>query len=103
MGRFTLRGEIVDSKCFLGVRKPGHLKPHKACAIRCIRGGITPVLCVRDAAGRALYLMLAGPDGRAINREVLPYVAEPVEVAGEVVRADSLLILKTDPATIRRL
>lgn len=103
MGRFTLRGEIVDSKCFLGVMKPGHLKPHKACAIRCISGGITPVLCVRDAAGRALYLMLAGPDGRAINREVLPYVAEPVEVAGEVERADSLLILKTDPATIRRL
>ena len=40
LGAVTLTGEIVDSKCFLGVMNPGNLKPHKACAIRCISGGI---------------------------------------------------------------
>lgn len=102
LGDFTLRGEIVDSKCYLGVMKPGNLKPHKACAIRCISGGITPVLCVRDAAGQAAYLMLAGADGRAVNREVLDFVAEPVEITGAVERRDNLLVLKADPATYRR-
>src|SRR5438876_8206878 len=36
LGKQTLTGEIVDSKCFLGVMNPGQLTPHRACAIRCI-------------------------------------------------------------------
>ena len=32
LGIQTLRGEIVDSKCYLGVMKPGRGKPHRACA-----------------------------------------------------------------------
>lgn len=103
VGAFTLRGEIVDSKCYLGVMKPGNLKPHKACAIRCLSGGITPVLCVRDAAGTAYYFTLAGADGRPIGREVLSFVAEPIEITGLVERRDDTLILKAEPATFRRL
>jgi len=102
LGEFTLQGEIVDSKCFLGVMKPGNLKPHKSCAIRCISGGITPLLCVRDEQGNALYLILAGKNGEAINQDVIPFVAEPVEISGYVERTDSLLLIKTDPANIRR-
>ena len=34
LGTFTLAGEIVDSKCFLGVMNPGNHKPHRACATR---------------------------------------------------------------------
>lgn len=103
LGRRTLRGEIVDSKCHLGVMKPGRGKPHRACAILCIRGGIPPLLRVEDRAGAVSYLLLVGPDGRSINREVLDYVADPVEVTGEVVRSGSLLVLYADPADIRRL
>ncbi len=103
LGTFTLRGEIVDSKCYLGVMKPGELKPHKACAIRCISGGCTPVLVVRDAGGLAAYFMLAGADGRAVNREVLGMVAEPLEITGVVERQDNLLVLKAEPGTYRRL
>ncbi len=103
LGVFTLRGEIVDSKCYLGVMKPGNLKPHKACAIRCIRGGITPVLCVRDESGNAMYVMLAGKNGQPINAEVIPFVAEPVEVTGPIERRDDLLLMNTDPDAIRRL
>src|SRR5947199_5941173 len=47
LGKQTLVGEIVDSKCFLGAMNPGHLTPHRACAIRRIRGGVPLVLRVR--------------------------------------------------------
>src|SRR5580765_8468384 len=54
LGEQTLIGEIVDSKCYLGVMNPGELTPHRACAIRCISGGIPPVLLVRQSNGLAL-------------------------------------------------
>jgi hypothetical protein len=41
-GEFTLRGEIVDTKCFLGVMNPGQGKVHRDCAARCLSGGIPP-------------------------------------------------------------
>jgi len=103
LGEFTLRGEIVDSKCYLGVMKPGNLKPHKSCAIRCISGGITPVLCVRDDSGNAMYVMLAGKSGQPINSEVIPFVAESIEITGSIERRDDLLIMNIDPSAIRRL
>lgn len=103
LGTHTLVGEIVDSKCFLGIMNPGNLKPHRACASLCIRGGIPPVLAVRDRAGRATYLMLQGPNGRSVNEDVLDKIAEPVEITGEVVRYDNLFVLKADPASYARL
>ena len=51
LGVATLRGEIVDSKCYLGAMKPGDQKTHKACATLCIRGGIPPVLVERLPGG----------------------------------------------------
>jgi hypothetical protein len=103
LGIHTLVGEIVDSKCYLGVMKPGHLKPHRSCAIRCISGGVPPVLLVRDENGLAEYFLLTGADGRTLNQEILPLVAEPIEVTGQVERHDNLLVLKADPATYRRV
>jgi hypothetical protein len=103
LGRQTLKGEIVDSKCFLGVMNPGQLLPHRACAIRCISGGIPPVLLVRDAEGAANYLLLVSADGKPVNQEVLDFVAEPVQITGEVERQGELLILRADPKTILRI
>ena len=48
----TLSGEIVDSKCFMGVMKPGEGKVHRACAAMCIAGGIPPVLVVEKSDGK---------------------------------------------------
>ncbi|MFZ0827640.1 MAG: hypothetical protein WAO02_09485 [Verrucomicrobiia bacterium] len=103
LGRQTLVGEIVDSKCFLGVMNPGQLTPHRACAIRCISGGVPPVLLVRQKDGPAIYLLLVSADGRPVNRQVLDLVAEPLEITGEVERQGELLILRADPATYCRL
>ncbi|MBI5385605.1 MAG: hypothetical protein HZA90_13080 [Verrucomicrobia bacterium] len=103
LGEQTLIGEIVDSKCYLGVMNPGQLTPHRACAIRCISGGIPPVLLVRQTNGPALYFLLVSSDGRPVNKQVLNLVAEPVQITGEVERQGELLILRADPATYRRL
>ena len=37
--------------CFLGVMKPGRSKPHRACAVRCISGGIPPFKVPGHARG----------------------------------------------------
>ena len=103
LGTHTLRGEIVDSKCYLGVMKPGRGKPHRACATLCIRGGIPPVLRVVTADGEHRHLLLTDEAGGAVNDRVLELIAEPVEVSGRVLRSGDLLILETDPRTIRRL
>jgi hypothetical protein len=103
LGRQTLTGEIVDSKCFLGVMNPGQLLPHRACAIRCISGGIPPVLLVRQANGAAVYVLLVAVDGKPVNKQVLDLVAVPVQITGEVERQGELLIMRADPATYRPL
>lgn len=103
LGNQTLTGEIVDSKCFLGVMNPGQLTPHRACAIRCISGGVPPVLLVRQKDGPAVYLLLVSAEGKPVNKQVLDLVAEPVEITGNVERQGELLILRADPTTYRKL
>jgi hypothetical protein len=82
---------------------PGQLLPHRACAIRCISGGIPPVLLVRQKDGPPIYLLLVSADGGPVNQQVLDMVAEPVQITGEIERQGDLLILRADPATYRKL
>ncbi len=103
LGRFTLQGEIVDSKCYFGTMRPGHTKTHRGCAARCIAGGVPPVLLVRDPDGADLHFLLVGPEGDAIHEEVLPFVATPVEITGDVVRLGDSLVLHADPRGFERL
>jgi len=98
LGTVTVRGEIVDSKCYLGVMNPGRSKVHRDCAARCISGGIPPALVTADG----LYL-LVGADGRKLQHEVLDLVSETVEVTGMVERAGDTLVLRADPAGYRRV
>lgn len=102
-GAVELVGEIVDSKCYLGVMKPGRGKPHRSCAARCISGGVPPILLVTDSRGERHYLLLVGEDGRALNSEVLEFVGEPLAIAGEIVEESGLRYLRAEPAAFRRL
>lgn len=103
LGRVTLTGEIVDSKCYLGVMNPGQGKVHRDCAARCISGGIPPAFLVRDASGESRVLLLTGSNGRPLHREALEFVAEPVEISGQLVRSGSTLILQAEPKDFRRV
>lgn len=98
LGTHTLVGEIVDSKCYLGVMKPGRGKPHRACAALCIRGGIPPLFAVATAAGEALHFLLVDEDGGAVNPRVVDRVGEPLAITGRVRRTGDLLVLAADPA-----
>jgi hypothetical protein len=97
LGDFTLTGEIIDSKCYLGVMKPGQTKTHRECAIRCISGGVPPSLLVHNGAGDAMYFLLVDREGKAINNRILDVVADPVQVTGEVVQYGDLFVLQANP------
>jgi len=103
LGRHTFRGEIVDSKCWMGVMNPGVLTPHRACAVRCISGGVPPMLLVRREGAPPLNLLLVSPENQPVNDQVLDFVAQPVEITGELMRQGELLTLRASPATFRRL
>ena len=46
------------------------------------------------------YVLLTGPDGEPINQQVLPFVALPVLLEGELYRYGDVFELRTDPASI---
>ncbi|MES1218019.1 MAG: hypothetical protein ABUT20_21105, partial [Bacteroidota bacterium] len=94
--------EIVDPKCFFGVMKPGQGKPHKDCAIRCILGGIPPVLKVADEKGNQNYYLVVGPSGERINEAVKDFVAEPVTITAKVVKYDDWVVLYVNQKGIAR-
>lgn len=96
-GQGSLIGEITDPKCLFGVMKPGYGKPHRSCAARCIAGGIPPVLKTIAADGSVQYYLLAGDDGTAITKEVLPFVGDYVGICGEIQKVGDWHILYRDP------
>lgn len=103
LGRHRLRGEIVDSKCYLGVMKPGEDKAHKACAILCLRGGAPPLFVVRQEGRVVLRLLLVGENGEPLGADILELVAEPVEIEGEIEQQGELLRLRAERAGMKRL
>ena len=70
LGKHTLKGEIVDSKCYLGVMNPAVRKIHRSCAIRCISGGIPPLFVVSMSDGKELPFLLVSRQGQAVNHAV---------------------------------
>ncbi len=103
LGRVRLSGQIMDSKCFFGVMRPGRGKTHKACAALCIRGGIPPSFWARDGEGRESVLLMTDAAGAALGDAILPLVADPVEAEGEIVRVGDILQFRADAADYRRV
>lgn len=102
LGPRTLTGEIVDSKCFFGVMKPGDGKVHKACATLCILGGIPPHLVVREPNGFSNALVTSS-DGTAMPDAVLPFIGDAITVSGQLERVGPMLRFRIDPDSIERL
>jgi hypothetical protein len=99
LGAVVLTGEIIDPKCYFGVMKPGHGKPHRDCAIRCIEGGMSPVFYVRNEKGETDYYLLVGANGEKINDELKDYVGEPVSLAAKAIRYDDWVVLYVNENT----
>lgn len=103
LGERYVEGEIVGSKCYLGVMNPGSGITHRACATVCILGGVPPLLEVRHGDGRREGIVLAGPLGEAVGDRLEGLVATPVGVTGRLVRRGATTFLFADPGNIRRL
>ncbi len=99
LGPVTVTGEIVDSKCYLGVMNPGQGKVHRDCAARCLSGGIPPIFVTTDGGGQ---LLLVDPDGNAIGRDALrEFVAEPITIHGELLQKGDSRLLRIDARKLR--
>ncbi|MEM9326779.1 MAG: hypothetical protein AAGA85_14030 [Bacteroidota bacterium] len=99
-GAIQLLGEIVDPKCFFGVMNPGSEAVHRSCAIRCISGGVPPLLALRENGEFTDYYFLTDDQLRGIHNQVLPYVGLPMQLSGEVVLYDDWKVLKIDDASL---
>lgn len=97
IGQVSLIGELVDTKCYLGVMRPGAGKVHRSCAARCLSGGVPPGLLLRDSAGNSLVVMLSG-DGTS-KLEIDPqWAARFIRVEGRLLTRGNVPVLE-----VRRL
>ncbi len=89
-----INGEIIDPKCYLGAMNPGEGKPHRSCAIRCIEGGVMPMVAYKDKNGVQKYAVLLGENGQTLNTVIGFAVAEPVRLQGKLMTIDNWEVLK---------
>ncbi|UCF67477.1 MAG: hypothetical protein JSV80_17190 [Acidobacteriota bacterium] len=93
IGPVTLTGELVDTKCYFGVMRPATGKIHRACAIRCLSGGVPPGLLVRDDIDDGMVFMLAGPRGAPLDFDV-EWAARTVRVSGTLELHDGMPVVR---------
>jgi len=84
LGPLSLTGEIVDTKCYLGVMNPGAGKLHKDCARNCLRGGIPAGI----VAGDKLYFLE--------GRDFTGHAGLRVTLKGRAVQRAGQLILRAE-------
>jgi hypothetical protein len=102
VGDVELTGELVDTKCWFGVMRPALGKVHRACAVRCLSGGVPPGLLLRDDAGNAVTVLLTGPGGAPLKFDVR-WAARTLRaigrlgVEGEVPRLEVSELVPVDP------
>lgn len=106
----TLRGEIVDSKCYHGAMKPGDGKSHKACATLCVSNGIPAMFAAINPNGTTSYYLLtlaesgtSTAESSQFDEDTLSKIGELVEVTGSVSRIADLNVLTIDAGSVRRV
>jgi hypothetical protein len=93
VGDVVLTGELVDTKCWFGVMRPAAGKVHRACAVRCLSGGVPPGLLVQDAQGNGVVVLLVGADPTPLRFNV--------QWAARIVTATGTLELKDEVPVLR--
>jgi hypothetical protein len=97
IGTVEISGEIVDSKCWLGVMKPGDGKAHRDCATLCIRGGIPPSIICEAPDGTERRALVVGRDGTPLAFDSLaPWIAAPVVIRGNAEVIDGMAIVRVE-------
>lgn len=78
----TIKGEVVDTACFLFMGKRG--EAHAQCAEACLKAGQD--MGIYDEASDTVYFLAGEKPGVNPNGPVQNYVAKNVEVKGMVVQ-----------------
>jgi hypothetical protein len=86
MKEVTLKGEIIDVKCYASGMMGGRGPDHEECAISCIKGGL-PVGILDEKSGKA-YVLVPKKGMKSANEELLPHVAKIVVVKGSILQKD---------------
>lgn len=80
MKEVAIKGEIIDSKCYLTGMMGGKGEEHKDCAIACIKGGL-PVAILEEKTGK-VYVVVPVKGQKGANEALLQYAAETVTLKG---------------------
>jgi len=100
ISEITLEGEIIDPKCYFGVMKPGYGKIHRSCAVRCISGGIPPVLATTDSNNIAKYFLITDQNGNALHENILSFIGKQAQIKGFVEQLEDWYLFKIDTKDI---
>jgi hypothetical protein len=76
----TIKGEVIGLNCYLQQGSKATGEKHKECAINCTKAG--GMLAVLTSDG-TIYVPVVSP-GTNPNTELMNYVADQVEIEGEV-------------------
>lgn len=101
VGKVFLTGELVDTKCYLGVMRPAVGKVHRACAVRCLSGGVPPEILVKDQAGNQIAVPLVGANGGLLSVDP-QWAARILTVEGILEIVDGLTWLKAGAIRFHR-
>ena len=76
----TIKGELVDSLCYVGMNAKG--AGHKQCAIACAKAGI-PISILEDGTGK-LYTVLPAKDKTGYPETVISKMGDTVTLKGDL-------------------
>jgi hypothetical protein len=76
----TIKGEVIGLNCYLQQGSKATGEKHKECAINCAKAGGMLAILTSDGT---IYVPVVSP-GTNPNTELMNYVADQVEVKGEV-------------------
>ncbi len=79
-GEVTIKGELVDSLCYVGMAAKG--SGHKQCAIDCAKAGI-PISIVEDGTGK-MYTVLPKEDKTSYPADVISKMGDKVTLKGDL-------------------
>ncbi|MBI3587258.1 MAG: hypothetical protein HY088_09035 [Ignavibacteriales bacterium] len=80
MKEATIKGEIIDTKCYLTGMMGGRGEEHKDCAIACIKGGL-PVGILEEKTGK-VYVVVPAKGQKGANEALVQYAAETLTLKG---------------------
>ena len=99
----TVVGELVDSKCHLGVMKPGEGPVHRDCAVRCLLGMVPPMISVHNAPDLPARLALVREDGGPLFSDFSALAGRPLAIRGTLVTQGARRFLAANIADVEMI